>query len=140
MNFCTICNSKFTDIEKHLKENHKYIPEEKENKGNNECPLCNVRVANLWQHYFSDLHRYNNQKRATPFRNYSLNEYQNHYDKFAVDKEIFLGTAKEELTDENYKKLEEYIEKNGRKSIHKYTRHSGRSRFSRTYKGIKNHN
>jgi len=133
MNFCTYCNKEFISLNKHLdlkehkrnvyKENAKRIPKEKGNKGNTLWPLCNVRVKDLYRHYFSALHRYNVRKDAIPFRKYSIEEFKTHFEtcpdvrqiaiiKDKKEDDPFWITAKEQLSISDYNKLRRSIYEN----------------------------
>jgi len=117
MKICIICDKEIIDEEKHLHEVHLKLPVSKNNKGNIECPLCKVRVGNLWRHYFSELHRHNVLENSVEFE-YTAEDFIKYYDNvLRLTKEHvendeehpFWVTAKEELDDKNFKKVREYI-------------------------------
>ena len=144
MGYCSICDMNFSDIDLHLETYHKPKPE-KENKGDFYCPLCRVKVGNKQRHYCSALHR-NNVRRNEVNLTYGLKEYKIYFDKYCNDQTVkalgnkklededpFWSAGKEDLNEEDYKRLKEYA--NGRgKNIGSYSRNSGLRRFSRTSK------
>ncbi len=153
MNYCAICKKEFKSILDHIEKYHKPKPENN-NKGNLLCPLCNVRVSNKQRHYCSALHR-NNVRRNEVNLTYGLKEYKVHFDKYCNETTVkalgnkklenedpFWSAAKQELIEEDYKRLKEYA--NGERGkirrfkkhngIHGYTRHSKLKRYSRTSK------
>lgn len=119
MNECTFCGVEFNNLDRYLLsyEIHLKLPESKNNKGNIECPLCKVKVGNLWRHRFSKLHRHNILKNSIEFES-TAEDFIRYYDKILrntkdeVDNDRehpFWVTAKEELDDKNYKRVREYI-------------------------------
>ncbi len=153
MGYCTVCDMNFYDIDLHIDTYHKSKPE-KENKGDFYCPLCKVKVSNKQRHYCSARHR-NNVRRNGVNLTYGLKEYKVHFDKYCNETTVkalgnkklenedpFWSAAKQELIEEDYKRLKEYA--NGERGkirrfkkhngIHGYTRHSKLKRYSRTSK------
>ncbi len=134
MKYCLICDKEIIDEDKHIDTYHKQEPENN-NKGDFLCPLCNVKVGNKQRHYCSALHR-NNVRRNEVNLTYGLKEYKIHFDKYCNDQTVkalgnkkleeedpFWSAGKEDLNEEDYKKLKEYA--NGeRKKFIRYSRHS----------------
>jgi hypothetical protein len=138
--YCLICEKEFSNILDHIEKHHKPEPE-KNNKGNFYCPLCKVKVGSRQKHYCSKLHRWNVENNAIEPQ-YSVDDYIVHYEKYLVDiiendkEHPFWITIKEDLNENDYKLVKEYV--NGRgKDIKGYSRHSGLRRFSRTSKNNK---
>lgn len=138
VNYCLHCDKKIKDEEKHIYEIHLKLPEFKNNKGNVKCRLCKIKVGNYWRHLFSKLHRHNILKKSIEFV-CTTEDFISHYDKILnktkdqVDKDLehpFWQTAKEELNNENYKRLREYIY--GRERTNNKHRNIRFRRFSRT--------
>ena len=104
---------------KNIKKYHDgKIPEEKNNKGNKLCPLCKVRVGNLYQHQFSALHRHNVLKDSVPLSKPTLDDFKAHFHMChkKMQKEIikhgddpFWVTAEQELDIYDYELLKEYM-------------------------------
>jgi len=124
--YCWICDREIGDVDKHIGKYHKYIKDEKHNDGNNLCQLCDVMVANLYRHYFSDLHRYNVKIDAVYIKP-DLDGFIRHMERYNTKQTVsairtkdgeethpFWITAKKELSEEDYTKLKEYI--NGSKA------------------------
>ncbi len=134
MGYCTVCDMNFCDIDLQIDTYHKPKPENN-NKGDFLCPLCNVKVGNKQRHYCSALHR-NNVRRNEVNLTYGLKEYKIHFDiycnettvkalgnKKLEEEDPFWTAAKQELSEEDYKRLKEYA--NGeRKKFIRYSRHS----------------
>jgi hypothetical protein len=118
MRYCSECKIEFNDPRNHIIEFHKPLPEPN-NKGNIFCELCNTRVKNIYKHKFSTLHRYNQGLSNIIFFS-SAEDFYKHFNQIKNEKEIndilnlneenpFWITAKEELDEEEYKKLKEEI-------------------------------
>jgi len=141
MNYCTICDTEFISIWKHLDAYH--LGGEKNNKGNTLCPLCNIRVDNLYRHYFSDLHRHNVLKDSY-YHQSTVESLLRHYETLKNEDTIksiqtdtehpFWITAREQLNDKDYQTLRGHII-DREKTTRINTRNSGLGRFSRTSKG-----
>ena len=143
MNFCFYCDKNFTNLKRHIIDSHKPLSDIK-NKGNIFCKICNVKVNNYYKHTFSKLHRFNQDLNSIIFF-YNADDFLKHFNQIKNEKEIediiklnkeniFWTTAKEELSEEDYKKLKESTS-GGRKNIINYSRHSRFKRFSRASKG-----
>ena len=115
---CIYCNQEFIYLKKHILENHKPLPDPN-NIGNVLCELCNIRVRDFFKHKFSAIHRNNKDLNSVIFF-YSVEDFYKHFNQIKNEKEIndilnlneenpFWITAKEELDEEEYKKLKEEI-------------------------------
>ncbi len=124
MGYCTICDKNFSDIDLHIDTYHSSKPEEagsnKEGVGDFTCPLCNVRVKNRMRHYSGALHRFNVLKNAVYIKS-TLEDYKAHHDAHSEEKvfkvmntvaeegHFFWMSAKQELSQEDYEQLKEYV-------------------------------
>ena len=146
MNFCTICNMKFADPEKHILQFHKPLSDPN-NQGDFLCPLCNVKVGNKQRHYCSALHRDNVKKDEVDIF-YGLKEYIIHFNKYCDEKTVkalekeegeiedpYWSAAREDLSKEDYKELKEHANGRGKNTNGNYTGHTGLGRLGRTPKG-----
>ena len=108
------------------------IPEEKNNKGNVFCPLCKVRVGNLYKHQFSALHKHNVLKDSVPLSKPTLNEFKAYFYMCPEVRQLAIMQDKKEVdpfwtTAKQYLSINEYSEL--RRKIYEYQKPRRKSRI-----------